>query len=225
MTPRAASPTTRLPRRASNEDDKARRRESLLAAAKKVFAQKGFHATTMGDVAKAGRSSYGTVYWYFPSKDALFHELMDNEKESLRRHILSAVSAAVPATTSAAPEESGAGELTAILRAAIRATFEFFEADKATVKLLFRDSYAMGDRFEKHLFSIYEGFIADLADLITEAQRSGEIVETPPHVVAFSIAALVGQLAYRRLTTDDGLDARVVAEFVVNLLLDGLRPR
>jgi AcrR family transcriptional regulator len=200
-------------RRASSEDDKARRRESLLAAAKKVFAAKGFHATTMGDVAKAGRSSYGTVYWYFPSKDALFHELMDNEKESLRRHILASV------------ESEGPRDLTETLEAAIRATFEFFESDKATVKLLFRDSYAMGNRFEKHLFAIYEGFIADLADLIADAQRRGEIVDAPAHVVAFSIAALVGQLAYRRLTTDDGLDAAVVAEFVVKLLLDGLRPR
>lgn len=215
MTPRtAASP--RAPRRASGEDGKARRRESLLLAAKEVFAQKGFHATTMGDVAKAGRSSYGTVYWYFPSKDALFHELMDNENESLRRHILAAVSAV---------SESNTLDLTSVLGAAIRATFEFFEADKATVKLLFRDSYAMGDRFEKHLFAIYEGFITDLADLISEAQRRGEIVDASPQIIAFSIAALVGQLAYRRLTTDDGIDASVIAEFVVNMLLDGLRPR
>ena len=219
MTPETAAGATRVPKRASNEDEKALRRESLLAAAKKVFAQKGFHATTMADVAKAGRSSYGTVYWYFPSKDALFHELMDNEKESLRRHIHSAVSAEYSSRA------SDKIDLTAMLEAAISATFEFFEADKATVKLLFRDSYAMGDRFEKHLFAIYEGFIADLADVISEAQERGEIVETPPHVVAFSIAALVGQLAYRRLTTDDGLDAGVVAEFVVRLLLDGLRPR
>ena len=217
MTARAPAPAKRVAKRASSEDDKARHRESILAAAKKVFARKGFHATTMGDVAKAGRSSYGTVYWYFPSKDALFHELMDHENEALRRHILSAVSAIYSGP--------GSVHLTGVLGAAVRATFEFFEADKATAKLLFRDSYAMGDRFEKHLFAIYEGFIADLADLIKEAQVRGEIVETPPNVVAFSIAALVGQLAYRRLTTDDGLDAQVIADFVVSLLLDGLRPR
>lgn len=217
MSAKAPAPAKRPAKRASSDDDKARRRESLLVAAKKVFARKGFHATTMGDVAKAARSSYGNVYWYFPSKDALFHELMDHEKEALRHHILAAVSAV----------DGGPGPigLTGVLAAAVRATFEFFEADKAIVKLLFRDSYAMGDRFEKHLFAIYEGFIGDLADLIREAQARGEIVETPPNVVAFSIAALVGQLAYRRLTTDDGLDAQVIADFVVSLVLDGLRRR
>ena len=214
LSPRTSGPATPTrQRRASSEDEKARKRDSLLAAAKKVFAQKGFHETTMGAVAKAWGSSYGTVYWYFPSKEALFHELMDTEKEALRRHILAAVAA------------SDGMDLTMTLEAAIRGTFEFFESDKAAVKLLFRDSYAMGSRFEKHLYAIYEGFIADLAELIGQAQQRGEIVDVPPRVVAFSVAALVGQLAYRRLTTDDGLDADVVAQFVVGLLLDGLRPR
>ena len=44
-------------------------------------------------------------------------------------------------------------------------------------------------------------------------------------MIAFSVAALIGQIALRRLSTDDGLDAGVVAEFVVSLVLDGLRPR
>lgn len=39
------------------------------------------------------------------------------------------------------------------------------------------------------------------------------------------VAALISQLALRRLSTDDGLSAEVVADFVVTLLLDGLRPR
>ena len=62
-------------RRAVSEEDKSLRRDAILAAAKKVFAKKGFHATTMADIAKAARLSYGSVYWYFDSKDALFHAL------------------------------------------------------------------------------------------------------------------------------------------------------
>jgi len=200
-------------RRAANDEEKAWRRNEILAAAKTVFATKGFHATTMADVARETRSSYGTVYWYFPSKDSLFDELMDAEGEALRHSILDAVTAAAPDDVSAA------------LEVAIRATFEFFEADRASVKLLFRDSLATGDRFERHLGVIYEGFIADLRQLVVTAQEQGDLVDAPPEIVAFSVAALIGQLALRRLATDDGLSAAVLAQFVVNLLLDGLRPR
>jgi AcrR family transcriptional regulator len=167
----------------------------------------------MGDVAKAARISYGSVYWYFDSKDALFHALMDNEELALRSHIEAVV----------ADVAGGDGE--AVFRASVRATFEFFEHDRDGVKLLFRDAVVLGDRFDRHLAGIYEGFIGDIEQTIAAAQSAGQVVTAPPRMVAFSVAALISQLAVRRLTTDDGLPASVVADFVVTLLLDGLRPR
>ncbi len=110
-------------------------------------------------------------------------------------------------------------------RTAVQATLEFFEADKATVRLLFRDAYALGDRFEKHLGGIYERFIDDIETFIVVAQERGEVVPAPPRMVAYTLAALIGQLAHRRLSTDDGVTAAEVADFVVALVLDGLRPR
>lgn len=194
---------------------KEARRESILAAAKEVFAAKGFHATTIGDVAKAAGIAYGSVYWYFDSKDALFHALMDHQEHSLRAHI--------DAEVAGLGDDLAAGD--ALFRAAVRATFEFFEGDRAAVTLLFRDSLVLGDRFDRHLAGIYEGFIADIEKTITAAQAAGYVIDAPPRMVAFSVAALIGQLALRRLATDDGLPAQIVADFVVTLLLDGLRPR
>jgi AcrR family transcriptional regulator len=202
-------------RRAVSDEDKVQRRDEILAAAKRVFAKKGFHSTTIADIAKAAHLSYGSVYWYFDSKEALFHALMASEEEALRAHIATAL----------AEVAAGDADPYGALRRAVRATFEFFESDRATVRLLFRDSYALGERFEKHLFGIYERFIGDIEARITEAQRAGLIVDAPPRVVAFSVAALIGQLAHRRLVTDDGLEAGVVADFVVALVLEGLLPR
>ncbi len=113
----------------------------------------------------------------------------------------------------------------ATLRAAVQATLEFFEADTATATLLFRDAYALGERFEKHLGGIYERFIDDLETFIVAAQKRGEVVSAPPRMVAYTLAALVGQLAHRRLSTDDDVTAAQVADFVVALVFDGLRPR
>src|SRR5580693_1637023 len=110
----------RAVRRAISDTEKEGRRTDILAAAKKVFARKGFHATTIADIAKAAHLSYGSIYWYFDSKDALFHDLMASEGESLRSHVTEAL-----LTTPAK------GDPVAPFRAAVRATFEFFEADRA----------------------------------------------------------------------------------------------
>ena len=200
-------------RRAVSDADKDRRREAIVKGAKRVFSRRGYHATTMADVARAAKVSYGSIYWYFDSKDALFHALMDSEELALRTHI----DAAVGSDTRADAVE--------LFRTSVRATLEFFEADRDMVKLLFRDSLVLGERFDRHLAGIYEGFIGDIEETIAAAQAAGQVVEAPPRLVAFSVAALVSQLALRRLTTDDGVPAPVVADFVVTLLLDGLRPR
>ena len=212
--PTKATRPVRTVRRAVSDTEKQGRRTDILAAAKKVFARKGYHATTISDIAKAAKLSYGSIYWYFDSKEALFHALMEAEGQALRNHVTEAM-LVTPAR--GAPD--------APFRAAVRTTFEFFESDRAVVKLLFRDSYALGDRFERHLFGIFEEFIGDIEVIVEDAQRRGLIIEAPPRLVACSVAALVGQIAHRRLVTDDGCPAEVAADFVVALLLNGLLPR
>lgn len=207
------SVTTRR-RRAVSDEDKSARRSQILGAAKKVFARKGFHATTIADIAKQAKLAYGSIYWYFDNKDDLFHALMAVEEEALRAQVSVALAAQGGAVGGDAP-----------FRTAVKAVFEFFEADKATVKLLFRDAYALGDRFEKHLGGIYERFIDEIETFTVMAQDRGDVVVAPPRMVAFTLAALIGQLAHRRISTDDGVTAAEVADFVVTLVLDGLRPR
>ncbi|HEY1842517.1 MAG TPA: TetR/AcrR family transcriptional regulator [Mycobacterium sp.] len=202
-------------RRAVSKEDKSKRRAEIMAAAKKVFARNGFHATTIAHIAKEAGLSYGSVYWYFDSKDELFHALMSAEGEALRTYI-----AAPLAATGQRPDKDWEP-----LRVTVRAVLEFFEADKAVTKLLLRDAYALGDQFEKHLGSIYERFIDDIEKHMIVAQELGTVINAPPRMLAFSLAALIGQLAHRRLTTDDGVTAGEVADMVVSFSLNGLRPR
>jgi AcrR family transcriptional regulator len=175
-------------RRAVSDEDKSQRRDQIMAAAKEVFARKGFHATTIADIAKGAGLAYGSVYWYFDSKDELFHALMAAEESALRNH----VAAALAALGVAAENFGQEAPLRVLIKSSVRATLEFFESDKATVKLLLRDPYALGERFEKHLGGIYERFIDDIETFIVAAQERGEVVTAPPRMVAYTLAALVG---------------------------------
>jgi AcrR family transcriptional regulator len=55
-----------------NEEIRQARSTQILQAARQVFAQQGFHATRMSDIAQAAGVSQGTLYHYFSSKDELF---------------------------------------------------------------------------------------------------------------------------------------------------------
>jgi AcrR family transcriptional regulator len=50
-------------------------REQILDAAEEVFARKGFHDSTMKEIAAAAEFSVGGVYSFFPEKDDLFVQL------------------------------------------------------------------------------------------------------------------------------------------------------
>ena len=197
-----------------SDNEKLRRRDEIMTAAEKVFARNGFHATTIADVAKEANLAYGSVYQYFDSKDDLFHALIAAEEYALRTHVAVALAA------------SGTrfGYAEAPFRATLRATFEFFETDRATTKLLFRDAYALDNRFDNRLGGIYERFIDDIETLIVAAQKRGEVLAAPPRLVAYTLTALIGQMAHRRLTTDDGVTAAEAADFIVSLVFKGLRP-
>jgi AcrR family transcriptional regulator len=198
-------------RRAVSNEDKSKRRGEIMAASKKVFARNGFHATTISHIAKEAGLAYGSVYWYFDSKDELFHALMSAEGDALRTHIAAALAA-----SGQRPEKDWEP-----LRVTVQAVLEFFEADMAVTKLLLRDASALGDQFEKHLGSIYERFIDDIEKHMIVAQQLGTVISAPPRMLAFSLAALIGQLAHRRLTTDDGVTASEVADIVVSFLSTG----
>jgi AcrR family transcriptional regulator len=52
-------------------------REQVLAAAARVFARNGFHATSLEAVAEEAGFSRGAVYYNFADKEELFLELLD----------------------------------------------------------------------------------------------------------------------------------------------------
>lgn len=64
-------------RRLTRDEQRARTRRELLAAARDTFAAKGFHATSVDDVAEAAGYTKGAVYSNFASKEELFLALFD----------------------------------------------------------------------------------------------------------------------------------------------------
>jgi AcrR family transcriptional regulator len=58
---------------------KAEKRQPFVAAAARAFAEVGYPATTMGDVAERAGSSVGNLYKYFSSKQRLFEAAVPAE--------------------------------------------------------------------------------------------------------------------------------------------------
>ena len=59
------------------------RREELLAIAARLFAEKGFRATTVRDIADAAGILSGSLYHHFDSKESMVDEILSSFQEEL----------------------------------------------------------------------------------------------------------------------------------------------
>ncbi len=63
------------------------RRKDILEIALGIFVENGFNGTRMQEIAKRCRLSYGLVYHYFPSKEAIFTALVDMALDAAKQLI------------------------------------------------------------------------------------------------------------------------------------------
>lgn len=61
-----------------NKDRIARRKQEILVAALEVFAENGYHATRISDIAEKLKIGHGTFYRYFKNKLDIFAAVVDN---------------------------------------------------------------------------------------------------------------------------------------------------
>jgi len=102
------------------------RREALLDAALEVFAARGYHGSSIDDIAQAAGVSKALIYEHFESKKDLHASLLETQSEELFVRLASAAATAEP------------GEVR--LRAGVDAFLTFVEERREGWRVLFRDA-------------------------------------------------------------------------------------
>ncbi len=72
------------------EQNKAQKKELFIEAAKKLFIQNGFEATSIDEVAQTAGLTKRTLYQYFTSKEDLFYAIIMIEGQKLLKDYLAA---------------------------------------------------------------------------------------------------------------------------------------
>jgi AcrR family transcriptional regulator len=195
---REAGPvTTRLPAE--------QRRQQILDVACGVFADRGFHATAMDDIAAAAGVTKPVLYQHFPSKRALFIELLGE----LGRRLLDELAGATAAAHTGRERVEGG----------FAAYFRFVSGDEAAFRVLF----GAAARNDSEFADVIERLLDDVAVAISTLI---DIEGTEEHrrVLAHALIG-IAEATSRDTLTDGGsaLDADRLARWVSELAWFGLR--
>jgi AcrR family transcriptional regulator len=181
------------------------RRRQLLDVACAEFADRGFHATAMDDLALAAGVTKPVFYQHFPSKRALFVAVLEDVGGRLLE-VLTDATASVE--TGRARVEEG-----------FSAYFRFVENDRAAFRLLFGASARNDPEFADVVDRVLTDSAAAVSTLI-------EIHGSPEHrqVLAHAVVGMAEGISRHALTDPDGPhDPDQLANWVAELAWFGLR--
>jgi AcrR family transcriptional regulator len=186
--------------------------EQTVGAAHALFADRGYTAVTMDDVAAEVGVTKPLLYHYFGNKERLYLACLERSGDALVETILGAV-----ATTGTSAEALGAG---------LRAFFAFVDDDRAAWGVLFDETLPAGGEIAERV-GVYRSRLSDLVagallEQIPASRRNRARVE----VEALSAAVLGAAEALARWWLRTGaLSAAEVADLLVASLEPCLRRR
>jgi AcrR family transcriptional regulator len=188
---------------------KQENRAKLIAAARRVFAEKGLGAATARDIVRETDLASGTFYNYFDDKEDCFRAVFEDFAE--------------PARAAAREKrlQPGIG-LEQRIYDAYRSWFEFVAADPEMFEVMRRNADVVGMLGADDLFAeAVRELVEDMDQWVAEGQLSAEIQPWLPHI-ARSIAGGGFQIAAHM--ADQGVsDVDATSRFCTRLVLDGLR--
>ena len=167
---------------------KSERRQQILSVARDVFARRGYHQTTIDDIALQAGVARGTFYLYFEDKRAIFSDLIDR--------FASQLSMAIVRIVTDEPERPVADQV----RENIRAIIGTCLMERSMTKILFTDAVGIDPAFDRKLFTFYDMVVQLLAESLKDGQALGIVDEGEPRVLAYLTIGALKELLYQAVT-------------------------
>ena len=183
-----------------------RNRELVLAAARRVFLERGYHAASVDEIAEDAGFSKGVVYSQFASKAELFLALLDQriaERAAQNEQVTAG--------------RTGADAVAAMLRTGV----ELAQAERRWGLLVteFRVHAARDPELNERYLVAHERTLVAVAARFGEAyDAAGESPPYPPRVMAELLLACATGVDLEQAANPKALRGRRVADLLTQLL-------
>jgi AcrR family transcriptional regulator len=187
-------------------------RQRLLDTAQDLFHERGYRAVTMQDIARMLGVRQASLYYHVPNgKEQLFVEVVRRNFDQHRRGLLDAL-----------------GQVGDTLEHQLRAAAMWFASQPpmSLLGMMHADMPALSAENHRRL-SQYAAycFFEPIAAVFAEAMARGEIRLLQPDLLAGSFLALMDGVSYSAQSQPGTPPRHAMANAIVSLMLDGLRPR
>jgi AcrR family transcriptional regulator len=186
-----------------------RTRQKVLDAAEQIFGEVGYERASIVEITRSAGVAQGTFYVYFPSKKAVFVELVWELNTKLRRRLREASDALVDPDRFAL-ERTGA------------ITFLTFVRDHQNLYRIVRQAEFVDEPLYREYYEkLSAGYRAGLA----RAMDAGEIRALDPETTVYMLMGILDFLGMRFVLWDGQLPSDEILDDVMTFMRDGMRRR
>jgi AcrR family transcriptional regulator len=189
------------------------RRAAILEQAGKIFAAKGFHNTTVAEIAGASGFAIGTLYQFFESKEQLYTLVLTEKLEMMYAEIQKAV-----------------GEETDLLRkidTLVATQFRFVENNAEFCGIFVRGDYLSlsegSVELRKRMVSDYAVYVSFIEGVMCDGIRTGILKKMDPRMMAAALTGIINSYASKWLTVAEGASLMDNVQFVIDIFLQGVK--
>jgi AcrR family transcriptional regulator len=185
-----------------------KRREQIVYGAIKLFAEKGFHKTTIRDLANETGLSQGNIYYYVKNKEDIFfliHQYLSEVTTETLLHSIENIDD---------PIEK--------LRRLIQAEFNTVDQLSDAILLLYRETYILNRRYLKETLQKERARIEIFETTINECIQSGQLTACNTRMLSNMIKSMIDGWALKRWDLRGYVDRSEAEQNIMDLVFHGL---
>jgi len=192
------------------------RQRQILDCAKRVFAERGFHASSVGDICAAAGIGRGTLYQYFRNKKAVFTAILEETLERVRALMERQRTRQFPS-----PERVSRAEVIDTSARMLREVLAVVFDDEHSLRIVLREAVGLDVDVERILGQIDDTLIAIVEAELADARAAGFVRELDPRIAATLIVGAVEKAALTALRSDEPVDLDRLAVEATRLQMIG----
>jgi AcrR family transcriptional regulator len=179
-------------------------RARLLRAAEGVFGEVAYDRASVAEITRRAGVANGTFYLYFPSKRAIYGELVRQIGHDLRRYTAETV--------------AGLDKRVEVERRGFQAFFEFVRRHPKMYRIVRQAEFVDRDAFAEY----YERFAEGYVEGIEQAMGAGELRKVDPVVLAWCLMGMGDLVGVHWILLGDGQVPDEVIDTMIDVIFGGI---
>ena len=185
------------------------KRDKILLAAQELFSERGYHETTVEEIAKLAGIAKGTVYIYFDSKEQLFKEVIKSGFKELTRIVEEKIE------TTNNPIEK--------IRLIVETYFNYFDMNRSLFRPLMMGEIEIKRRpsqqKRKKYIENYKRNLRRLSEIMEEAINMGYFKPADPWDLSLALAGIMEKFIFFGI--EDGKSLKDLPDKAFDIFMKG----